>query len=198
VRNLILGSLALVLVACGLLACGGGPSQTGDISSCHGVTLSGSGAFTPLSGMAFQTAAELGGGQSGPGNYEVVMWGNPGDGGTPTQSYQTICKELLALDFVATQLFIAPQTIELDLPAPLLSGSYQTTVSELTHPYSQTMSELEDIVGNVGVSDVGTLCLEGNFSANLVPVDPTSGFAIDGGTVSPISGSFSLPFCGTL
>ena len=197
-RNLILGSLAPMLLAWGLLACGAGPSQTGAIASCHGVTLSGSGAFTPFSGMAFQTTAQLGGGESGPGNYEVVIWGNPGDAGTPTQSYQVICPALLAGDFVATHFFVAPQTLELDLPAPLLPGSDQTTITDFTSPYSQTTSLLEDIVGNVSVSNPGTQCLEGSFSANLVPVDPATGFAIDGGAVFPINGSFSLPYCGTL
>ena len=185
-RSLVISSLALLLAACG-----NGPSQTGAIGGCNGVTLSGSGAFTPLSGTAYQTVAQLGGGQSGPGNFEVVIWGNPGDAGSPTQSNQTICQDLLAGNLSATNLYIAPQTLELALPTPLVTGSDQTTISELTHPYSQTTSELEDIVGNVQVSNVGTLCLEGSFSANLMPVDPTTAMALDGGVATQINGSFS-------
>ncbi len=66
----------------------------------------------------------------------------------------------------------------------------------LTQPYSQSSTILKDIVGTVDISSVGTQCLTGSFSANLVPVDPASNFPIDGGVASPINGSFSLPFCG--
>src|SRR5580658_2135748 len=102
-----------------LAACGSGPSETGAISECGGITLSGPGAFKPLSGMAYQVAADLGGGESAAGTYEVVIWSGSGDAGTPTRSYQLICPELLAGDFASTVVFIPPQTLEWDLPSPL-------------------------------------------------------------------------------
>jgi hypothetical protein len=191
-RRSIIGSLCLTLVACGAAA----PSQTGPISGCNGVTLSGAGAFKPLAGMAFQVAADLGEGMSAPGTYEVVIWASSPDAGTPAQSYSSTCNDLKDGDFAASSLFFPPDTLELDLPDTLSSQSYQTAITVLTQPYSQSSSVLEDIVGNVSISSVGTQCLSGSFSANLVPVDPASGFAIDGGAVSPINGTFALPFCG--
>jgi hypothetical protein len=192
-RSVIFANLALALA---LLSCGAGPSQTGTISGCNGITLSGAGAFKPLSGMAFQVAADLGEGMSAPGTYEIVIWASSPDAGTPKQSYSLTCQDLVAGDYATSSLFLPPETLDFDLPDSLSSTSYETSITVLTQPYSQSSSILEDILGNVDISSVGTQCLTGDFTANLVPVDPASNFAIDGGVVSPISGSFSLPFCG--
>jgi hypothetical protein len=178
------------------LACASGASQTGPIGGCDGITLSGPGAFTPLSGMTYQNAVNLGGGEAAPGTYEVVIWGATGDAGNPTGSYDFICRELTAGAFLSSTLYVPPQTLELNLPDGVTNTSYRATAVELTEPYSQTSAILEDIAGEVGISSVGTLCLTGSFSAKLVPVDPATGFAIDGGAGSMLEGTFSLPFCG--
>jgi hypothetical protein len=190
-RHLIIGCLALLA-----LACGSAPSQTGPISQCSGISLSGAGAFTPLSGMVFQTTANLGGGQSAPGTYEVVIWGGTLDGGaTPTQSLQAICQQLLNNDFTAA-VFVAPQTVEFNLPDSLSANSYSTTIFDLTQPLAESAMPLEDLLGTVNINGAGSQCLSGSFTADVVPVDPTSGFAIDGGAATQISGVFGLPYCG--
>jgi hypothetical protein len=189
-RKTALLVLPFLPVACGSSS----PSQTGAISTCSGISLSGSGAFIPLSGMAFQIAADLGDSQTAAGSYDIVLWGNPGDAGTPTQSFQSVCSQLLN-GALAVPLFVAPQTIGFNLPDSLPTGSSETTISDFTQPLSDSSVALEDIVGQVDIESVSTQCLTGNFSANLVPVDPTSGMAIDGGTATPVSGNFGLPFC---
>jgi len=190
-RSLICASLALAF-----LACGSSPSQTGPVGNCNGVTLTGTGAFIPLTGMAFQVAADLGEGMSAPGTYEVVIWAGSADAGTANQSYSLTCHDLEAGDFAASTLFIPPETLEFDLPDTLSSQSYQTTITALTQPYSQSSSILQDILGTVDISSVGTQCLSGSFTANLEPTDPATSYPFDGGVATPINGTFALPFCG--
>ncbi len=141
------------------LACASSASQTGPIASCDGITLSGPGAFTPLSGMAYQNEVNLGGGEAAPGTYEVVLWGGATDAGNPTGSYDFVCKELTTGAFLSSTLYVPPQTLELNLPDGVTITSYRATIVELTGPYSQTSVILEDIAGKVGISSVGTLCL---------------------------------------
>ena len=188
--------LAVAFAAILMAACGSGPTQTGPIGGCAGISLDGPGAFKPLSGMVYENAANLGGGESAAGTYEVVIWAGLADGGSSNQSDQLVCSELLNHDFASTTLFVAPQTLEFSLPSPLMSGSFPTTIADFTQPYSESSSVLEDILGNASVSSAGTQCLSGSFSASLRPVDPTSGFAIDGGTITQVSGTFDVPFCG--
>ena len=188
--------LALTFDAILLAACGSGPTQTGPIGECAGISLDGPGAFEPLSGMAYENTANLGGDESAPGTYEVVIWAGLADGGSAGQSDEVVCSELLDGDFASSILFVAPQTLELAVPAPLTAGSFPTTVLDFTKPYAESPSVLEDVRGNASVGNAGTRCLSGSFTANLRPVDRASGLAIDGGEVTRITGTFDVPFCG--
>src|SRR5581483_4693475 len=178
--------------------CASAPSQTGPFKGCDGISLSGAGAFTPLSGMAFQETASLGGGEYAPGTYVVVLWGGgPADaGGTPTTSLDSVCTALVNGAYSSTTIYVAPQTVEFNLPDSL-SGSFTTTIIDLTQPLDQSSAPLEDILGSVSVGGPGGTCLSGSFkAAHLVPVDPASGFPIDGGASVQLSGTFSVPYCG--
>jgi hypothetical protein len=185
---------SVLIAALTVAACGSSASQTGQIADCSGITLSGPGAFVPLSGFAFQNVANLGGGATGSGPWEVVIWAGSGDAGTPTQSQQANCSQLLAGAF-STSLFIPPQTLEFNLSDSTPAGSYSRPIDDYTQPRSESAVVLEDLLGTINISSLGTECLSGTFTANLAPVDPVSDTPIDGGVVLPVSGTFGVPVC---
>lgn len=193
-KALALAALAATLPPYLLTGCGG-TRQSGPIGGCQGVSLGGEASFQPRGGVVYRHPVLLGTGQTMPGPFIVLLWGDGPDGGAASSVTQAQACGLISDAGSPATFSLAPQSVQFSLQDTLLAGPFQSTITDTITDSSGMAQLTEDVAGGGDLNTLGPPCLTGDFTADLTAVDSFNGTPLDGGTTSRLTGQFGIPFC---